>query len=108
MAKHERISPEVTRKKVKQSEALLVCAYEEDKKFRNMRLEGAISYNEFKKKLSSMPKDQEIIFYCESAQEEHASERAEEYANKGFENVKVLGNGLKAWRKAGYRIEEET
>jgi rhodanese-related sulfurtransferase len=107
MAKHDRISPEGARKKVKSSEALLVCAYKEDEIFKQMRLEGALSYKEFKKKVASLPKDQEIIFYCGSSQEEHAEQRADEYADKGFEKVKILGNGLKAWRKAGYRVEED-
>ena len=105
MKKHERISPEGANKKVKASEALLVCAYEEDEKFKSMQLEGAISYKEFKKKLVSLPKDKELVFYCSSAQEQHAEERAEEYAQKGFGNVKILGDGLKAWKKAGYRVE---
>jgi len=107
MQKQMRISPEKARGKVQSSEALLVCAYEEDKKFRDMHLEGAISYDEFKKKVASLPKEQEIIFYCDSAQDEHSVERAGEYADKGFENIKVLGNGLKAWRKAGYRVEDK-
>ena len=72
-----------------------------------MRLEGAISYKEFKKKVAKIPKDQEIIFYCSSSQEEHAEQRAEEYADQGFEKVRVLGEGLKAWRKAGYRVEDD-
>ena len=108
MAKHERVTAEGARKKVKSSEALLVCAYEEDERFKQMRLEGALSYKEFKKKVASIPKDKEIIFYCGSSQEEHAEQRAEEYADQGFEKVKVLGEGLKAWRKAGYRVEEES
>ena len=33
--------------------------------------------------------------------------RAEQYEQQGFHNVKVLGEGLKAWRKAGYRVEED-
>ena len=107
MAKHEKISPEGARNKVKSSEALLVCAYEEDEKFKQMRLEGAMSYREFKKKIASIPKDREIIFYCESSQEEHAEKLAEEYTDRGFEKVRVLGDGLKAWRKAGYRVEDE-
>jgi rhodanese-related sulfurtransferase len=105
MSKHERIHAEAARKNVKTSEALLVCAYEEDEKFKNMQLEGATSYKEFKKKVASLPKDKEIIFYCSSAQEADAANRAEEYEGQGFRNVKVLGEGLKAWRKAGYRIE---
>jgi rhodanese-related sulfurtransferase len=104
---HERISAEGAIKKVKASEALLVCAYEEDEKFKSMRLEGATSYKEFKKKVIHLPKDQEIIFYCSSAQEEDANVRAREYSDQGFERVRVLGEGLKAWRKAGYRVEGE-
>jgi len=107
MSRCERISPEGARKKIKSSEALLVCAYEEDEKFKQMRLEGALSYKEFKKKLASIPSDQEIIFYCGSSQEEHAEKLAEEYTDQGFEKVKVLGDGLKGWRKAGYRVEED-
>ncbi len=108
MKKHERVSPEGAKKKVASQEALLVCAYMEDEKFRKMHLEGAVSYSEFKKKVASIPKDQEIIFYCDSSQEEHAEKLAEQYTDQGFEKVRVLGEGLKAWRKAGYRVEGES
>ena len=107
MAKPKRVTAKETREKVTSSEALLVCAYVEDDKFRTMHLEGATSYSEFKKKVATIPKEQEIIFYCDSAQEEEAQRVAEEYHDKGFERVKVLGDGLKAWRKAGYRVEGE-
>ena len=106
MSKHKRIHADEAKKKVRASEALLVCAYEEDEQFKKMQLEGATSYKEFKKKVASLPKDQEIIFYCSSAQEADAAERAEEYVGQGFSNVKVLGKGLQAWRKAGYRVED--
>jgi len=49
--------------KLNSGEALLVCAYEDEMKFRTMRLGGAISLNEFKSKLPTLPKDQEIVFY---------------------------------------------
>ncbi|HUL23732.1 MAG TPA: ArsR family transcriptional regulator [Thermodesulfobacteriota bacterium] len=49
--------------KLKSGKALLVCAYEDEMKFKAMRLGGAISLNEFKSKLSSLAKDQEIVFY---------------------------------------------
>jgi hypothetical protein len=42
---------------------------------------------------------------CSSAQEEDAAKRAEEVEGQGFENVKILDEGPKAWRKAGYRVE---
>jgi hypothetical protein len=59
----ERITPEEVRQKLEAGKVLLVCAYEDESKFRMMRLQGAISLNEFKSKNPSLPKDQEIIFY---------------------------------------------
>lgn len=58
-----RVAPEEIYEKVKSGKALLVCAYEDDAKFRKMQLGGALSFNEFKSKLSSLSKDQEIVFY---------------------------------------------
>jgi rhodanese-related sulfurtransferase len=59
-----RITPEETFQKLRAGKALLVCAYDSDEKFRNMHLDGAISLAEFKEKLPSLPKNQEIVFYC--------------------------------------------
>jgi hypothetical protein len=54
----------VVREKVEDGAALLVCAYEDEEKFRRMHLEGAISYADFTSRLPSLSKDREIIFYC--------------------------------------------
>lgn len=43
---------------------LLVCAYDTEDRFREMELEGALSWPAFQSRLSSIPKDQEIVFYC--------------------------------------------
>ncbi len=59
-----RISPEEARKKVLAKEALFVCAYDDEKKFNSMHLEGAISFNEFQDMAASLAKDRAIIFYC--------------------------------------------
>lgn len=59
-----RIGPEEVRRKVQAGETLLVCAYEEDWKFRQMNLEGAISFSDFRSKLPSLSKSREIVFYC--------------------------------------------
>jgi len=64
MEEPRRVSPEEVRKKVNEGKALLVCAYEDEEKFKKMRLEGAISLGEFKLRLSSLTKDQEVVFYC--------------------------------------------
>ncbi len=42
---------------------LLVLAYEDDRKFRLFRLEGAIPFSELRARLGSLPPDREIIFY---------------------------------------------
>ena len=59
-----RITPREAYTKVKAGQAILVCGYEEEEKFRAMRLEMAVSFAEFQKMLPTLPKDREIIFYC--------------------------------------------
>ena len=59
-----RIPVEEARQKVNSGAALLVCAYDDDEKFKNNHLQGAISLNDFRAKLSSLSTEQEIIFYC--------------------------------------------
>ncbi|MBS3906601.1 MAG: hypothetical protein KGZ49_06145 [Syntrophaceae bacterium] len=64
MEEPKRVSPDEVHKKVKEGKALLVCAYEDEEKFKKVRLEGAISHGEFKLRDPSITKNQEIIFYC--------------------------------------------
>jgi hypothetical protein len=64
MADIERISVEEAHKKVKENQALLVCAYEDEAKCRVLNLEGSISLTSFQKKAGSLPKSEEIIFFC--------------------------------------------
>jgi rhodanese-related sulfurtransferase len=59
-----RVSPQEVREKVTAGSALLVCAYDDEEKFKRNHLEGAISLSEFNSRLSSLAKDQEIVFYC--------------------------------------------
>jgi len=59
-----RIFPKEARQKTNHESALLVCAYDDEEKFKQVHLKGAISLTEFKSKLSSLPKEKEIIFYC--------------------------------------------
>jgi hypothetical protein len=63
MIEPERISPLAARTKLLSGKALLVCAYDDEEKFRRMRLEGAISFAAFKSRAASLPREQEIIFY---------------------------------------------
>jgi hypothetical protein len=59
-----RISPREARQRVQQGEALLVCAYDSMEKFNQVHLEGALSLDAFRARLSELPKSREIIFYC--------------------------------------------
>jgi hypothetical protein len=64
MAEVERISVQATRRKVQSDQALLICAYEDEAKFRRLKLEGAIPLGAFQARLANLPKTHEIIFYC--------------------------------------------
>ncbi|GFO57289.1 hypothetical protein GMSM_42960 [Geomonas sp. Red276] len=59
-----RVAPEEIRDRVRSKQALLVCAYDDDEKFQALRLEDAISLRQFREVEPSLPKDQEIVFYC--------------------------------------------
>jgi hypothetical protein len=63
MSDIERVSPEEAREKVQSDSALLVCAYHDDEKYRNMRLDGSIAHSQFNSGISGIAKDREIIFY---------------------------------------------
>ena len=59
----KRIDPKEARAKVQAGKALLVCSYD-DEECKDMLLEGAMLRSTFESKVSSLPRDQEIIFYC--------------------------------------------
>ena len=61
----ERISPQEAMRHLRANPpALLVCAYDDDEKWRQNRLDGAISLADFRAREASVPKNREIIFYC--------------------------------------------
>lgn len=64
MTEPERVGPKELHEKLKAGAAVLVCAYEDDEKFKPQHLEGAISFNEFRSNLPSLSKNREIVFYC--------------------------------------------
>ena len=59
-----RVNPEEIYPKLRSGEALLVCAYDSDDRFRQVHLEGAMSLEEFKSLQPTLPRDREIVFYC--------------------------------------------
>ena len=64
MMEVERISVQEARRKATSNQALLVCAYDDDAKYSKVNLGGSLSLATFRSRLSSLPKNQEIIFYC--------------------------------------------
>jgi len=64
MADVARISVEEARREVDAGGALLVCAYEDEQKCSKISLQGSINMAQFASRLATLPKDQEIIFYC--------------------------------------------
>ena len=56
--------PRISAKEARRRNLLLVCAYDTDERFREMELEGAISWPGLQTRLPSLAKDQEIVFYC--------------------------------------------
>lgn len=105
MTEFIRVPPQEVRQKVESGSALLVCAYDDEQKFNQNHLEGAISLSEFKSRLASLPQDQEIIFYCAWPKEASAVGQAETHTKAGHRNITVLGGGVEAWKKAGYMLE---
>ena len=59
-----RITPQEAHARVSVGQALLVCAYDDPARCAELRLEGAIPIQEFRARRATLPRDQEIIFYC--------------------------------------------
>jgi len=64
MAEIARINVADARREVQAKTALLVCAYPEEAKFASARLDGAISLASLEARAATLPKGQELIFYC--------------------------------------------
>ena len=64
MSEPRRVTPREIYPRVQSGEALLVCAYSDEAKFRRFHLQGAISLAEFQSLLPSLPRNREIVFYC--------------------------------------------
>ena len=97
-----RIQPEDARQKVLSGQALLVCAYPVYEKYLKYHLEGAIPLSGLHAKESKLSRDQEIIFYWNWTNENSSARLADEYKQKGFQNVKALKGGVEGWKKAGF------
>ena len=66
MDNDDRITPEEASELVASEQALLVCAYEDEQKCMQIRLERALTLQELEELLrkGEVPRDRELIFYC--------------------------------------------
>ncbi|TGU74853.1 ArsR family transcriptional regulator [Geomonas terrae] len=64
MAEVKRIQIQEARRKVQDGEALFVCAYDSEEMCGGIRLEKALTMGELNARLPEVPKEKEIIFYC--------------------------------------------
>lgn len=60
----ERIDPRAARVHLTSSGALLVCAYDSTEKCQTNRIDHAIHLAELEARAASLPRSQELIFYC--------------------------------------------
>ena len=64
MADPIRVSPQEAWDGLQSSECMLVLSYSNPAAFKKFPIEGAIPFPEFQSRLPSIPKEQEIVFYC--------------------------------------------
>jgi hypothetical protein len=59
-----RVTATEIRPRVQSGDALLVCAYESDEKFKAYHLEGALSLSQFQTMVPTLAQEKELVFYC--------------------------------------------
>lgn len=65
MTTTQRISAADLRTKLaREDDTILVCAYADPEACQQHPIEGALDFQTFEAELPSLPKDQEIVFYC--------------------------------------------
>jgi len=85
--------------------------YPED--FKAGHIKGAINlpYEEFEEHapqvLPKLPKEEEIIAYCDGTECETSLQLARELLELGYKDVKVLFGGWQEWKKAGLSVETD-
>lgn len=59
-----RVSPNRAWEMLEDQDALLICAYDDEDKCRDLKLPGSISRNELGKREDALEKDRWLVFYC--------------------------------------------
>jgi rhodanese-related sulfurtransferase len=72
------------------------------------RIPGALHLpvHEVAEQVGSLPRDREIVLYCNCPNEASAAQAARVLFSHGFQRVRPLRGGLDAWIAAGYEVED--
>jgi membrane protein DedA with SNARE-associated domain/rhodanese-related sulfurtransferase len=62
--------------------------------------------DEIARRLSELPDDRDIVFYCACPNEASAALAARRLMDRGYSRVRPLRGGLDAWVAAGYELEQ--
>ncbi len=60
----QRVDARTAHEDFESHDALLVCAYDDEKKCRDTGVDEALTMRQFVSRLDSIPKSREIVFYC--------------------------------------------
>ena len=61
---------------------------------------------EISSRLTELPEDREIVFYCACPNEATAAVAARKLMDRGYSRVRPLLGGIDAWAAAGYEVEQ--
>src|SRR3954462_1016002 len=98
-----RIDAKTAHDHLESGRAVLVCGYDDEEKFCNAHLEGAMRFQEFSDRADNF-RNREVIFYCAWPHEATSARRAEQFQGRGFKHVFAMKDGVKGWAAAGYRV----
>lgn len=65
-----------------------------------------MSLDEIALRLTELPQDREIVFYCACPNEASAALATRRLMDRGYSRVRPLRGGLDAWAAAGYELEQ--
>lgn len=103
----QRISLDDAKKDFDAGTAIIIDARDEGS-YKNEHIKGALNipYGDFDKKYKSIPKDKKIIVYCSCPSEHTSGLEVQKFNEKKVKNVYALTGGTKAWKEAGYPMEQ--
>lgn len=103
-----RISPERAKQRLDAGEAVFILDVRKDRD--ELQLPGSFGFDatdilKADRILLSARKDQLIITYCETPNEELSAQVAEKLRSQGYWNAHPLQGGIQAWKAASYPVE---